>query len=562
MNTTTENNKPSLNFIEAMIEEDIKNGKNDGRVHTRFPPEPNGYLHIGHAKSICLNFSIAQKYNGKCNLRFDDTNPIKEDVEYVDSIMEDIRWLGFEWEGEPHYASDYFEQLYQWAEKMIQDGKAYVDEQTSEKIASQKGTPTVPGQKSPFRNRPEEENLKLFRQMKNGDFKDGEMILRAKGDMSSSNMHMRDPIMYRIIHKEHHRTGNKWCIYPMYDFTHGQSDYIEGITHSLCTLEFENHRPLYNWYLQQLVNTEYKPQQTEFARLNMSYTVMSKRKLLQLVQDKHVSGWDDPRMPTLSGMRRRGYTPEAIKTFAERIGIAKRDNVIDLSLLEFCVREDLNKKANRLMVVLNPIKLIIENYPESKQEWLSVENNPEDEKAGARKMPFGREIYIEKQDFMEVAPRKFFRLSIGKEVRLKGAYIIKAEKVIKDNEGNISEIICTYDPDTKSGSGTEASKRKVKGTLHWVDAKQAIPVKVNLYDRLFNHEDPASEDDFVSLLNPNSLQILENCMAEPDIKNLKPLDTVQFQRQGYFCLDKNSNENNIIFNRTTTLKDSWTKKQK
>lgn len=562
MNTTVEeNNKVSLNFIELMIEEDIKNGKNQGRVHTRFPPEPNGYLHIGHAKSICLNFLVAKKYNGKCNLRFDDTNPVKEDVEYVDSIMEDIRWLGFQWEGEPHYASDYFEQLYQWAEKMIKEGKAYVDEQSSEEIALQKGTPTVPGKESPFRNRSAEENLDLFRRMKNGEFKDGQMILRAKGDMSSSNMHMRDPIMYRIIHKTHHRTGDKWCIYPMYDFTHGQSDYIEGITHSLCTLEFENHRPLYNWYLDQLIETPYRPEQTEFARLNMSYTVMSKRRLLQLVQENYVNGWDDPRMPTISGMRRRGYTAQAIRTFAERIGVAKRENVIDLSLLEFCVREDLNKKANRLMVVLNPIRLVIENYPEDKQEWLSVENNPEDESAGTRKMPFSKEIYIEREDFMEEAPRKFFRLSLGNEVRLKGAYIIKAERVVKDENGEISEIICTYDSNTKSGSGTPESQRKVKGTLHWVEAKSAVSVKVNLYDRLFDHEAPASSENFIEQLNPNSLQTLEKCMAEPTIKELQPLDTVQFQRQGYFCLDKESSSENIVFNRTVTLKDNWAKKQ-
>lgn len=562
MNTKVEeNSKASLNFIELMIEEDIKNGKNQGRVHTRFPPEPNGYLHIGHAKSICLNFLTAKKYNGKCNLRFDDTNPVKEDVEYVDSIMEDIRWLGFQWEGEPRYASDYFEQLYEWAEKMIKEGKAYVDEQTSEEIALQKGTPTVPGKESPFRNRSAEENLNLFRKMKDGEFKDGQMILRAKGDMSAPNMHMRDPIMYRIIHKTHHRTGDKWCIYPMYDFTHGQSDYIEGITHSLCTLEFENHRPLYNWYLDQLIDTDYRPEQTEFARLNMSYTVMSKRRLLQLVEENHVNAWDDPRMPTISGMRRRGYTAQAIRTFAERIGIAKRENLIDLSLLEFCVREDLNKKANRLMVVLNPIKLVIENYPEDKQEWLSVENNPEDESAGTREMPFSKEIYIEREDFMENAPRKFFRLSLGKEVRLKGAYIIKAEKLIKDENGEISEIICSYDPNTKSGSGTPESQRKVKGTLHWVEAKSAVPIKVNLYDRLFDHEDPASAENFIEQLNPNSLQTLEKCMAEPAIKELKPFDTVQFQRQGYFCLDKESTPENIVFNRTVTLKDNWAKKQ-
>ncbi len=554
-----EENKSSLNFIESIIEEDIKNGKNKSRVHTRFPPEPNGYLHIGHAKSICLNFSVAEKFNGKCNLRFDDTNPVKEDVEYVDSIMEDIKWLGFEWDGEPLYSSDYFDQLYDWAVKLIEAGKAYIDDQSSDEIAAQKGTPTIPGQESPFRNRSVEENLGLFERMKAGEFKEGEKILRAKGDMTSSNMHMRDPIMYRIIHNEHHRTGNKWCIYPMYDFTHGQSDYIEGITHSLCTLEFENHRPLYNWYLDQLTDTEYRPTQTEFARLNLSYTVMSKRKLLQLVEEKLVNGWDDPRMPTISGMRRRGYTAESIKAFADKIGVAKRENVIDVSLLEFCVREDLNKKADRLMTVLDPVKLVIENYPEEKEELVSVGNNPEDELRGKREMPFSREIYIERNDFMEDAPKKFFRLSIDKEVRLKGAYIIKGESVIKDTDGTITEIRCTYDVDSKSGSGTEASQRKVKGTLHWVSAKHAVPVQVKQYDRLFNNEDPASQDDFKASLNPDSLTIIDNCMAEPAIKKLKPLTTVQFQRQGYFCVDLDSTPEKIIFNRTVTLKDSWAK---
>ncbi|MGE4288493.1 MAG: glutamine--tRNA ligase/YqeY domain fusion protein [Salinivirgaceae bacterium] len=550
----------SLNFIESIIDNDIKNNKNEKRVHTRFPPEPNGYLHIGHAKSICLNFGLAKRFGGKCNLRFDDTNPTKEEVEYVDSIMEDVRWLGFEWDGEVHYASDYFEQLYLWAEKMILDGKAYVDDQTSEQIAAQKGTPTVPGKESPFRNRTPQENLELFRKMKAGEFKDGEKILRAKIDMASSNMHMRDPIMYRIIHKEHHRTGNKWCIYPMYDFTHGQSDYIEGITHSVCTLEFEVHRPLYNWYLDQLIETEYRPQQIEFARLNLSYTVMSKRKLLELVQNKYVSGWDDPRMPTVSGMRRRGYTPEAIRDFADRIGVAKRDNVIDVSLLEFCVREDLNKKADRLMAVIDPIKLVIENYPEEKTEMVSVENNPEDESRGSREMPFGREIFLERSDFMEDAPSKFFRLTLGKEVRLKGAYIIKAERVIKDAEGNITEIQCTYDPESRSGSGSEASKRKVKATIHWVEASQAVPIVVRQYDRLFNHEDPGGQDDdFKNYLNSESLKTLTNCVAEPAIKNLKKQDRVQFQRQGYFCVDLDSTNDTMVFNRTVTLKDDWAK---
>jgi glutaminyl-tRNA synthetase len=555
-----EEKSASLNFIEQIIDQDIKTNKNDKRVHTRFPPEPNGYLHIGHAKSICLNFGLAKRFNGKCNLRFDDTNPTKEDVEYVDSIMDDVRWLGFEWEGDVHYASDYFEQLYSWAEKMIQEGKAYVDDQSSETIASQKGTPTVPGKESPFRNRTPDENLELFRRMKAGEFKDGEKILRAKIDMASSNMHMRDPIMYRIIHKQHHRTGDKWCIYPMYDFTHGQSDYIEGITHSVCTLEFEVHRPLYNWYLDQLTTTDYRPRQIEFARLNLSFTVMSKRKLLELVQNKYVSGWDDPRMPTISGMRRRGYTAESIRVFADKIGVAKRDNVIDVSLLEFCVREDLNKKADRLMTVIDPVKLVIKNYPEGKTEWVSVENNPEDESRGTREIPFGREVFIERADFMEDAPKKFFRLTIGKEVRLKGAYIIKAEDLIKDAEGKITEIHCTYDEESKSGSGSEASKRKVKATIHWVEASNAVPVEIRQYDRLFNHDDPGGQDeDFKTFLNPDSLKIVSHCMAEPAVKNLKPQDRVQFQRQGYFCVDLDSTPQKIIFNRTVTLKDDWAK---
>jgi glutaminyl-tRNA synthetase len=563
MSEHTEEKKESLNFIEAIIDENVKEGKHQGRVHTRFPPEPNGYLHIGHAKSICLNFGLAKRFNGKCNLRFDDTNPVKEDVEYVESIKEDIQWLGFQWEGEPLFTSDYFDQLYAWAEKMIIEGNAYVDDQTAEEIASQKGTPTVPGQFSPYRDRTPDENLDLFRRMKAGEFKNGEKVLRAKGDMAASNMHMRDPLMYRIIHQHHHRTGDKWCIYPMYDFAHGQSDYNEGITHSVCTLEFENHRPLYDWFLDKIIDTEYRPRQIEFARLNLSYTVMSKRKLLELVQNNYVSGWDDPRMPTVSGMRRRGYTPESIRVFAEKIGVAKRDNVIDVSLLEFCVREDLNKKADRLMTVLDPVKLVIDNFPEGQTEMMTTENNPEDESRGKREMPFSKELYIERADFMEDAPKKFFRLGLGKEVRLKGAYIIKGESVEKDAEGNITTIHCTYDADSRSGSGTEASKRKVKGTLHWVSAAHAVPVQVRQYDRLFNHEDPAGQDeDFKTFLNPDSLSVLENCMAEPAIKTLKLLDTVQFQRQGYFCLDKESSEGKLIFNRTVTLKDSWTKKNK
>jgi len=558
--------KKSLNFIESIIEEDLKTKKNNGIVYTRFPPEPNGYLHIGHAKSICLNFGLAQRYNGKTNLRFDDTNPEKEEVEYVDSIMEDVRWLGFQWEGEPRYASDYFQQIYDWAVKIIKDGFAYVDDQPAELISQQRGTPTQPGIESPYRNRSVEENLDLFTRMKNGEFKEGEKVLRAKIDMASPNMHMRDPIMYRVLKREHHRTGNKWCIYPMYDFAHGQSDYIEGITHSVCTLEFEVHRPLYEWFLDHVYTPgTIKPRQIEFARLNLSYTIMSKRKLLELVQKKIVIGWDDPRMPTISGLRRRGYTPESIRKFADTIGVAKRDNVIDVALLEHSLRDDLNKKAPRVMAVLDPLKLVITNYPEDKEEFLSIENNPEDESMGNREIPFSREIFIEKDDFMEDAPKKFFRLTNGGEVRLKAAYIIKCEEVIKDNEGNITELRCTYDPDTRSGSGTEASKRKVKGTLHWVSAKHAVNAEVRLYDRLFNNEAPDGHKDvdFKEFLNPESLKILSNCKVEPGLKDAKPESKYQFQRLGYFCVDKkDSKPGNLVFNRTVPLKDSWSKVNK
>ncbi|MCB2197069.1 MAG: glutamine--tRNA ligase/YqeY domain fusion protein [Bacteroidetes bacterium] len=566
----TENNenegKKSLNFIESIIEEDLKNNKNNGIVYTRFPPEPNGYLHIGHAKSICLNFGLAQKYNGKTNLRFDDTNPSKEEVEYVDSIKEDVRWLGFEWEGEPHFASDYFDQLYEWAIKIIKNGKAYVDDQAPDLISQQRGTPTNPGTESPYRNRSVEENLDLFERMKNGEFEEGERVLRAKIDMASPNMHMRDPIMYRVLRKAHHRTGDKWCIYPMYDFAHGQSDYIEGITHSVCTLEFEVHRPLYEWFLEN-VYTEgtVKPRQIEFARLNLSYTIMSKRKLLELVQKNIVNGWDDPRMPTITGLRRRGYTPASIRKFADTIGVAKRDNVIDVALLEHSLRDDLNKKSPRVMAVLNPLKIVITNYPEDKEEWVSIDNNPEDESMGTREMPFSREIYIEQDDFMEDAPKKFFRLAPDKEVRLKAAYIIKCEEVIKDSDGNITELRCTYDPDSKSGSGTEASKRKVKGTLHWVSAKHAIDAEVRLYDRLFNDEDPAGhkDKDFKEFINPESLQILTNCKLEPSLKDAEPESKYQFQRLGYFCTDRrDSKPGHLVFNRTVPLKDSWSKKNK
>ena len=550
----------SLNFIEQIIEEELAAGKNGGRVRTRFPPEPNGYLHIGHATSICLNFGIAAKYNGKCNLRFDDTNPSKEDVEYIDSIQQDIRWLGFQWEGEPHYASDYFQQLYDWAEKLIAEGKAYVDDQPAEVISAQRMTPTEPGVNSPYRDRSPEENLDLFRRMKAGEFKNGEKVLRAKIDMASPNMLMRDPIMYRIMHTPHHRTGDKWCIYPMYDFTHGQSDYIEGITHSICTLEFEVHRPLYNWFLDQLIDTEYRPRQIEFARRNLSYTVMSKRRLLELVQKGIVAGWDDPRMPTISGLRRAGYTPEAIRLFAEKVGVARREIVVDMALLEFCAREHLNKVAPRVMAVLNPVKVVIDNYPEGQSELVEVENNPEDETAGTRQIPFSRELYIERDDFMENAPKKFFRMTPGNEVRLKGAYIVKCVGVEKNTDGDITLIHCVYDPETRSGSGANAN-RKVKGTLHWVSAPDAIEAEVRLYDRLFKDPDPAGHKDvdFKEFLNENSLQVLRHCKLEPSLRSAKEGDRFQFQRLGYFCVDKDSRPEALVFNRTVGLKDTWAK---
>ncbi|MBT4338928.1 MAG: glutamine--tRNA ligase/YqeY domain fusion protein [Bacteroidetes bacterium] len=553
--------KKSLNFIEEIIEEDLRNGKNDKRVHTRFPPEPNGYLHIGHAKSICLNFGLAKSYNGLCNLRFDDTNPVKEDVEYVDSILEDVKWLGFEWDNQPYYASDYFDQLYAWAVKLVQAGKAYVDDQSAEEISANRGTPTKAGNESPYKNRSIEENLDLFERMKKGEFKDGEKVLRAKIDMSSPNMHMRDPAIYRIKHTDHHRTGNKWCIYPMYDFAHGESDYLEGITHSICTLEFEVHRPLYDWFLDNIIDTTYRPRQIEFARLNLTYTVMSKRKLLTLVEEKYVEGWDDPRIPTISGLRRRGYTPESIRNFAERVGVAKRDNVIDVGLLEFCIREDLNKKVARVMAVLDPLKIVITNYPEGKTELLEIENNPEDESMGKREMPFSREIYIEKSDFMEDPPKKYFRLKPGGEVRLKAGYIIKCEEVVKDENGVIAEVRCTYDPDTKSGSG---EMRKVKGTLHWVSAEHAIDSEVRLYDRLFLNEDPEDVPeglDYKSTINPESLKTVI-AKLEPSLADAKPMDKFQFQRMGYFCVDKASTSEKQVYNRTVTLRDSWAKMNK
>ncbi len=551
--------KRSLNFIEAIIEDDLQTNKNNGRVHTRFPPEPNGYLHIGHAKSICLNFGMAESYGGKCNLRFDDTNPEKEETEYVDSIMDDVRWLGFQWDNEPYYASDYFGQLYDWAVVLIKKGLAYVDDQSQEIISQQRGTPTRPGTESPFRSRSIDENLQLFEKMKNGDFPNGSHVLRAKIDMTSPNMHMRDPVMYRILNADHHRTGDAWKIYPMYDYAHGQSDYLEGITHSLCTLEFEVHRPLYDWFLDNLIDTAYRPRQIEFARLNLSYTVMSKRKLLELVKNKVVNGWDDPRMPTIAGLRRRGYTPASIRAFAERIGVAKRDNVIDVGLLEFSVREDLNKITNRVMAVLNPLKLIITNYPEGSNENVALENNPEDPQSGSRMVPFGREVFIERDDFMVDPPNKYFRLAPGKEVRLKGAYVIQCTGYDLDENQEVETVYCTYDADTKSGSGPK--QPKVKGTLHWVEADSCIDAEVRLYDRLFMDEDPAGHKDCdpLEFLNPDSLKVLQNCKLEPVMAQAKQDDKFQFQRIGYFCVDKDSRPNALVFNRTVSLKDNWTK---
>jgi glutaminyl-tRNA synthetase len=547
------------NFLEEIIAEDIKNGKHGGRVLTRFPPEPNGYLHIGHATSICLNFGLAKQFGGKTNLRFDDTNPVTEDTEYVDSIRNDIKWLGFEWANE-FYASDYFDTLYAFAEKLIGEGLAYVDDSSAEEIAAMKGTPTEPGKHSPFRDRSVEENLDLFRRMRAGEFKEGEKTLRAKIDMSSPNMHLRDPLMYRIKFAHHHRTGDKWCIYPMYDFAHGQSDSIEEITHSICTLEFEVHKPLYNWFIEKL--SIFPSTQYEFARRNLNYTVMSKRKLLQLVNEKHVNGWDDPRMPTVSGLRRRGYTPESIRHFCDLVGIARRENVIDVGLLEFCIREDLNKSATRRMVVLDPIKLIIDNYEEGKVEMLHGENNPEVEGGGgSREIPFSRELWIERDDFMEEPPKKFFRLGPGLMVRLKHAYIVKCESFVKDANGNITEVHCTYIPESRSGNDT--SGINVKGTMHFVSASHAVPVQVNLYDRLFKVENPSAEEgDFKSYINENSLHVVTNAMAEHDLSNAQVGDKYQFIRLGYFTPDLASTPDKLIFNRTVTLKDSWAKANK
>ena len=546
-----------LNFIEEIIEKSIADG--EPRVHTRFPPEPNGYLHIGHAKSICLNFGLAKKYGGKCNLRFDDTNPVKEDVEYVDSIKEDIRWLGFEW-AEEHYASDYFEQLYEWAVELIKKGLAYVDDQTQEEIRLGRGTVTQPGTNSPWRDRSVEENLRLFAEMREGKYKDGEKVLRAKIDMAHPNMLLRDPLMYRIIHSHHHRTGDKWCIYPMYDYAHGESDSIERITHSICTLEFDVHRPLYDWFIEQL--GIFPSHQYEFARLNLTYTVMSKRKLLQLVKEGYVSGWDDPRMPTISGLRRRGYTPESIRMFAEKVGVAKRDNIIDLGLLEWCVREDLNKTALRRMAVLNPLKVVITNYPEGQVETLECVNNPEDPAAGRRPVPFSREIYIERDDFMEEPPKKFFRLKPGGEVRLRYGYLVKCEEVVKDPQsGEIVELRCTYDPLSLGGGSSDG--RKVKGIIHWVSAQHAIPADVRLFDRLFATENPdevAEGGTFLDNLNPDSLKVVR-AQCEPALADAQPGDKFQFERLGYFCADTapRTEEGIPVFNRTATLKDSWAK---
>lgn len=548
----------SLNFLEEIIEKDIAEGTHNGRVHTRFPPEPNGYLHIGHAASICLNFGLAKKYNGQCNLRFDDTNPVTEETEYVESIKNDIKWLGFQWDNEL-YASDYFEQLYQFAVTLIKKGLAYVDDSTAEEIAATKGNLTTPGTNSPYRERSVQENLQLFADMRAGKYKDGEKTLRAKIDMAHPNLLLRDPLMYRIKHEHHHRTGDAWCIYPMYDFAHGQCDSIEEITHSICTLEFIHHRPLYNWFIEQL--GIFPSHQYEFARRNLTYTVMSKRKLLQLVNENHVSGWDDPRMPTISGMRRRGYPAEALRNFADTIGIARRENITDISMLEFCVREVLNKTANRVMAVLDPLKLVITNYPEGQEDIFETDNNPEDEAAGKRQVPFGRELWIEREDFMEEAPKKFFRLAPGNMVRLKSAYIVRCEGCVKDETGNVTEVHCTYLPESKSGNDT--SGLTVKGTIHWVSVQHAKTAEVRMYDRLFRVEDPSNEDgNFKDYINPESMVVLDKVYIEPALADAKHGERYQFMRKGYFCVDKDSSSEQLIFNRTVTLKDAWAKEQK
>lgn len=557
------NERTSIHFIKAIIEKDIQQNKNDGRVHTRFPPEPNGYLHIGHAKSICLNFGLAREYGGKCNLRFDDTNPVKEDVEYVESIKQDIRWLGFDWEDREFFASDYYEQLYKFAVQLIKQGQAFVCDLNADQIRQHRGTLTQPGKESPYRDRSVEENLDLFERMRKGEFPDGSKTLRAKIDMASPNLNMRDPVMYRILHAHHHRTGDEWCIYPMYDWAHGESDSIEGITHSVCTLEFEDHRPLYNWFVEQL--GIFHPQQIEFARLNLNYTVMSKRKLLSLVKEGHVRGWDDPRMPTISGLRRRGYTPESIRDFADRIGVAKADSVVDIALLEHCLREDLNKRADRRMAVLRPLKVIIDNYPEGEVEWLEAENNPEDPEGGSRKIPFSREVYIEQDDFREDPPRKYFRLSPGKEIRLKHAYYIKCVDVVKDADGNIVELHCTYDPASRGGWTDDG--RKVKGTSHWVSVPHALDAEVRLYENLFtkeNAEEVGEGGTFIDNLNLESLQVLGGSKVEPSLGEESVGDRFQFLRQGYFCIDADSDmeSGKLIFNRTVSMRDTWAKLEK
>ncbi|HUT62377.1 MAG TPA: glutamine--tRNA ligase/YqeY domain fusion protein [Anaerolineae bacterium] len=552
--TTNDSARPS-NFIRDIIDEDLKANKNNGRVHTRFPPEPNGYLHIGHAKSICLNFGLAIEYHGLCNVRFDDTNPCKEEAEYVESIIEDVRWLGFDWEDRLFYASDYFEKLYEFAVQLIKNGKAYVCDLNADEIKEFRGTLTEPGKESPYRNRPVEENLELFERMRAGEFSNGSRTLRAKIDMASPNLNMRDPVIYRILHAKHHRTGDKWCIYPMYDFTHCLSDSIEGITHSICTLEFEDHRPLYDWFLDEL--NAYHPQQIEFARLNLSYTVMSKRKLLELVKRRYVSGWDDPRIPTIRGLRRRGYTPESIRNFSERIGVAKSNSTVDIALLEYYIREDLNKRAPRVMAVLNPLKVVIENYPEGREEELEAVNNPEDPCMGTRKVPFSRVLYIERDDFMENPPNKFYRLAPGREIRLRYAYFIKCVGMVRDEQtGEIIELRCTYDPETRGGHAPDG--RKVKVTLHWVSAAHSIPAEVRLYDRLFTVENPDSGDgDFMEYMNPKSLAVLTDCRLEPSLSNAKPGERYQFERMGYFCVDPDTTEDTRVFNRTVTLRDEW-----
>jgi len=544
------------NFIQQQVVDDLAAGKNDGRIHTRFPPEPNGYLHIGHAKSICLNFGIAKLFGGITNLRFDDTNPAKEDTEYVDSIMEDVKWLGFDWEDRLYYASDYFDQLFDFAIELIKRGKAYVDFQSQELISEQRGSLTRPGTESPTRNSSPEENLRIFQAMKAGEYNEGDCVLRAKIDMASPNMHMRDPLMYRILKQPHHRTGDKWCIYPMYDYAHGQSDYWEGITHSICTLEFEVHRPLYDWFVDELKDSEYRPRQIEFSRLNITSTVMSKRKLLQLVKEGYVKDWDDPRMPTICGLRRRGYTPESIRSFADSVGVTKVDGVTDVALLEYCVREDLNKRAQRVMCVTDPLKIVITNYPESQIEEVDAINNPEDETMGKRKVPFSRIIYIEREDFMEEPSNKFYRLAPGKEVRLRYAYFIRCNEVIKDVDGNVMELHCTYDPETRGGNAPDG--RKVKATLHWVAEEGSLPCEVRLYDRLFTDPDPDGHKDkeFLEFLNPESLKILPNCFVEPFVKGAAPLSNFQFERLGYFNVDPDSKNDRIVFNRTVSLKDN------